>query len=433
MKKRSTWARLLVSALILGALPFGAGVASAAAPLKGSFRGHAYGTFANAQAGKVSTTLGRSAFIPCSCNGTGGIVRSEAVDSVKSGKAVKADTIYDTVFTDKTPGTAVVNNTSKVSGVNLLDGMVTAEAVKAVAHTDADADTIRSSAQDSKFVKLSILGDRVRDSEIAAGSRSNLPGVGYMLLNDVQRDGDGVSSGSLTVNMVTIVVRHDNDFGLPVGSKIVIAHAKSGYNRHEPRAVVDGSAFVASAKGSAPGIENKIGRAAAIYLGCEGTKGKTRSNNINELSVPGALSSGTGKTTALGERTGDVTLAKTTARVQDVDLLGGLVTADAVKGEALSTFDTGTQLGTGSTDGSSFGNLEVAGVSYPVDVAANTAISIPGGRVTLREELTRGDSAGGQARVVMIHVTITEGSNPYGLPVGTNIYVAQARSKALPF
>ncbi|CAN5667503.1 hypothetical protein BH18ACT15_BH18ACT15_07100 [soil metagenome] len=433
MKYRNMWARVLVSALIAGVLPLGPGVASAGAQLRGSFRGHAYGTFANAKAGKVAATLGRSAFIPCPCNGTQGVIRSETVDSVAAGKAVKAEGIHDTVFTDKSASTAVVDTTSKVTGIRLLDGMVKAEAVEAVAHTDADPDTIRSSAGDSKFVRLSILGDRVRNSEIAAGSRMSLPGIGYLLLKNVQRDGDGLSSGSLTVDMATIVVRHRNDFDLPIGSKIVIAHAKSGYNRHEPPAVVEGSAFAASAKASAPGVENRIGRAAAIYLGCEGTKGETRRNDIDTLNVPQTLSSGTGRTTALGERIGDVTRAKTTARVQDVDLLDGVIAADVVKGEALSTFDTRTQLGTGTTEGSSFGNLKVAGVSYPVDVAPNTVVPIIGGQVTLRDELTRGDAGGGQARVVMIHVTITEGSNPYGLPAGTNIYVASARSKALPF
>ncbi|MBA3349240.1 MAG: hypothetical protein H0T12_01670, partial [Actinobacteria bacterium] len=41
-----------------------------AAGLKGSFRGNAYGTFANAAAGNIATQLGRSAYIQCRCNGT---------------------------------------------------------------------------------------------------------------------------------------------------------------------------------------------------------------------------------------------------------------------------------------------------------------------------------------------------------------------------
>ena len=438
MTKRSIWAaRLVVTALIAGALPLAAGTASAATQLQGSFRGHAYGSFANAKAGKVATTLGRSAFIPCPCNGTGGEVRSETVDSVKSGRAVRADNIYDTVFTDKTATTAVVNNTSKVSGINLLGGRVRAKSIKAVAHTDADARTIRSNAKKSEFVGLSILGHAVRNSDVQAGSRTDLPGIGYLLLEDVRRGGDGVSSGSLTVNMVTIVVQESNQFDLPVGSHITIAHAKSGYNRHEPVAVVGGSAFAASAKASAPSFENKIGRAAAIYLGCEGTKGKTRRNDVNTLSVPGVLSSGTGETTALGDQTGDLASAKTTAQVQNVDLFHGLITADVVNAEAFSTFDTGTQTGSGSTAGSSFGNLAVNGAVIPLVngmVAPNTVLDLPGvGRDQLREESTRGDATRGAAQVVMIHITITDGTNPYGLPVGTNIFIADARSKAMPF
>ena len=54
------WMGLLIGVMvILAASP---SQSDAATPLKGSFRGHAWATFANAEAGPVATTLGRSAF-----------------------------------------------------------------------------------------------------------------------------------------------------------------------------------------------------------------------------------------------------------------------------------------------------------------------------------------------------------------------------------
>ncbi len=69
---------LALVALLVGSV----GTAQAATSLKGSFGGEAFGTYANATAGKAATTLGRSAYIACGCLGTGGVTRSNTVNTV---------------------------------------------------------------------------------------------------------------------------------------------------------------------------------------------------------------------------------------------------------------------------------------------------------------------------------------------------------------
>jgi len=425
---------LLSTLLVVGLVPLaGTGTASAAKQLKGSFRGNVYGSFANAKAGDIATTLGRSAYLVVPCNRTDGKTNTNRVTSVDAGDAAKVDTVYNTVMTDKTARTALIHNTSKVSGTRLLDGMIKADVITAVAHTDADVDKIKSTAKDSKFKNLRILGTRLRNSEIKSGERVDLPGFGHVILKDVTRQGNGVKSGSIVVNMVTVVITRDNVLDIPIDSNIVIAHAKSGYNRNEPDVIVGGSAFVTSAKSNATDVENKVGRASAIWLGCEGTHGKTRRNNVNELVVPGVVTSGAGRTTAFGGKVDGGTQAKTTAAVENLNFLDGLVTADLVEGVAKSTYDMGSRSGAGSTEGSSFGNLVIAGVSIPNDVAPNTVVPIAGGEIILREERTSGGANEGTARLIMIHLTITEADNLYGLPAGTDIKIVSANSKALPF
>jgi hypothetical protein len=88
----------------LGLVPL-AGTASAAKQLKGSFRGNVYGTFANAKAGDIATTLGRSAYLVVPCNRTDGKTNTNRVTSVDAGDAAKVDTVYNTVMTDKTART----------------------------------------------------------------------------------------------------------------------------------------------------------------------------------------------------------------------------------------------------------------------------------------------------------------------------------------
>ena len=82
LKRRRLGALLAVAALAWVA----GGTPGQAAELQGSFRGQAYGTYANAVAGPVAVELGRSAFQPCPCRGTNGQVLANQIDSLKSGE-----------------------------------------------------------------------------------------------------------------------------------------------------------------------------------------------------------------------------------------------------------------------------------------------------------------------------------------------------------
>src|SRR5437764_10550233 len=87
-------ALIFAASLIAGALVHGGDVI--AAPPNGTFVGNAFGTFANATAGPVATTLGRSALITCPCDGTNGQTRTNEVDQLQAGpggSVLKADVI----------------------------------------------------------------------------------------------------------------------------------------------------------------------------------------------------------------------------------------------------------------------------------------------------------------------------------------------------
>lgn len=274
---------------------------------------------------------------------------------------------------------------------------------------------------------------------ISAGSRRSLPGIGHVEIKGVTRNGNGTSSGGIQVEMLRIVVKESNSFDLPVGAEIVIAHAKSGFVRRQPVVEVGGSAYATTSKTSSLDLRNNTGRSAAIYMGCGGTQGRTRSNNINLLDVPGVLDAGTGRTTAFGGKTSSGKLAKTTATVENLNLLDpdgpgerpGLVTADLVRAVAKSTYGSGS--GTASSQGSRFVNLTVAGVPVAADVPPNTRADLPGvGFVRLYQRTLNSGASGASASVQMIHLFVTE-SNDFGLPVNTQLVIASAKSKAHPF
>lgn len=407
--------------------------------LKGSFRGNAYGTFANAAAGNIATQLGRSAYVECPCSGTDGKVQSNLITSLRTErKVVASKAVRTTAYGKKTADSAATRQTSKIVDLNALDGLITADGIKAVAGTNAGRRKILSSAGGSHFVNLRVAGQKV-PVDIAAGSRRNLPGIGHVEIKRVTRNGNGASSGGIQVEMLRIVVERSNSFDLPIGAELVLAHAKSGFVRHQPVIEVGGSAYASSSKTSSLSLRNNTGRSAAIYMGCGGTQGRTRSNNINLLDVPGVLNAGTGRTTAYGGKSSSGSVARTTATVENLNLLDpdgagalpGLVTADLVRAAARSTYGSGS--GTASSEGSRFVNLTVAGVPIAADVQPNSRADIPGlGYVRLYQRTQTSGRSGASSSVQMIHLYVTQ-SNDLGLPVNTELVVASAKSKAHPF
>lgn len=426
---------LFVAGVLLSvfALVMTVGRAGAEAPIKGSFQGNAYATYANAVAGPVAASLGRSAFIPCPCNGTNGKTLSNTVDSVKApanGRVLSASVTRSTVYARKGATSAAVHNTSTITGVSLLNGLVKADAIKAVANTSANTKRITSNTNGSSLVNLKIAGKPVK-ANVSPNSKLNLPGIGYVELKHVQKGGNGRQTGRISVDMITVVVTQNNSFGLPVGARIVVGHAASGFSRTQPKANLGGQAYTAYAKTSSPLLANEVGRAAFIFVGCEGTGGKVKRNNISDVGIDGILSLGAGDTTAYGRQLVSGGVAKTSARVAGVDLLGGLIKADTITAAAQDTYRNGVR--TSSTAGTQFANLKVLNVPLPINVRPNTRISLPGiGYVVINQQIIPKPTSTARTQVNGLHVYVTT-QNLLGIPVGTEIIVAHADTKAYRF
>ncbi|MDQ3709240.1 MAG: hypothetical protein M3387_08085 [Actinomycetota bacterium] len=428
---RTATTRLLALTMFASVFAVGAALpAGAATPVRGSFLGSAYASFANATAGQVATTLGRSAYIVTGCQGTGGDLHTNTVDSVNAGKALRARGTRTTVRTVRADDSAVVRTTSRVAGLRALDGLITADAVRSVAKTTATHRRISNSAIGSKFVDLQVAGTPV-EAKVARNSKLSLPGLGYVVLNRVvQRKAPGRKT--LIVEGMRVVITESNDFGLPVGSRITVAQARSGFDRDQPEAVIDGAAYATSGKFSTPDLTNQAGRSAAIYLGCRELDRPVQTNSINRTGIDGVGSTGNGTTSAEGRttKTGGIA-AITTARNEDLDLLDGLVTADAVRARAQTRREASSS--SAKTDGSRFVNLRVLGVSMPDGtVAPNTTVELPGiGRVILFQTRVKRSSERVSLAVKMVRLIIEEG-NERGLPAG-QVIVSSAASSVREF
>jgi len=419
----------------MAAVIVGAPVApvAAAGTLAGHFFGQAWASDANAKAGDVSVRLGRSAYQPCPCLGTQGETRSNTITDIDVPDLAHLDVTRATARASKSDHkTATVRMTAEVTGLDLLDGLITADAIKAVSTTNATASAITRSSAGSTFVKLRIAGNAI-SANVGPNRRIDLAGLGYVMLREEQRTGTSNNRRGLDITMLRLHVLVSNSYDLPVGAEIRVARARSAYDRDPVTVAFRGVAFgVASATAAGP-LTNRLGKAAVIYLPCESTKGAWRTNTVDQLRVGNLLRLGTMVSRVKSSVVNGVGTATARSEVQAVRLgLGGtpLVTLTALTGIAKATWDRNTNTGSSSTAGSELANLSIAGVSLPIVVPPNTEVDVPGlGHLTLYERKTTLTSSSSRVRVVMLHLVVE--ANSLGIPVGTNVLVGVADATAL--
>jgi hypothetical protein len=339
-----------------------------------------------------------------------------------------ASTTKTTVFTSKTATTAQVQNTSTIAGLNALGGLITADAIKSVASISATKNTMTPSSDGSTFTNLVIAGQAI-PVNVPVNTTIPLPGIGSVTLNAVSDKGAFKKAGDIVVEMLRINVGVANGLGLPVGAKIVVAHASAGFARKQPVDVYDGGAYAAYANDTIGSLlANKIGKSAVVSLGCEGSRGKTRRNSIVSIAINGIISTGDGATTAFGGPEGGADVARMTSTLSSINLLGGLIAVDALQAVAQSSVHDGVV--TSSTDGSGFAGLKVLGLSVPLNLPANTTLPLPGiGSVIVNEQIVKQN---GDVTVNGLHIIVST-INLLGLPVGSELILAHAHASAAPF
>jgi len=118
-----------------------------------------------------------------------------------------------------------VTTSAEAADVNILNGLIVAKAVMALATSYANGTSAQSESDGSTLLDLMIAGVSYADGVPASNTRVELPGVGYVVLNEQISSGDGVRSTGLTVNMIHVYLV-DPLTGAP-GGEIVVAAATS--------------------------------------------------------------------------------------------------------------------------------------------------------------------------------------------------------------
>ena len=119
---------------------------------------------------------------------------------------VTAQDLFAIVTGDGDPSDGPTAVSSATLGVvSLLNGLITADGIVAMASSSIGDAGANSNAAGSSLANLVIGGSEISDP--APNTRVNLPGVGYVLLNEQRPSGDGVTTSGMTVNMIHVVLQ----------------------------------------------------------------------------------------------------------------------------------------------------------------------------------------------------------------------------------
>ena len=172
----------------------------------------------------------------------------------------------------------------------------------------------------------------------------------------------------------------------------------------------------------------------AVLPAVSGTDGAEADAEGSALNVAGALSSDFLNSITSGEIGAAEAGAQSTSSAASVNILNGLITADEVVANVMSS--AGQTGAFSDAAGSTFTNLTVAGVpvtSLDAAVAPNTQQSLPGvGYVVLNEQIPTGDGVTSSGLTVnMIHVYLQNFVAGIPTPAG-EIIVGSATSSVGP-
>ncbi len=399
-----------------------------AAKLDGLFGGGAKSIAVSGVSQEISLAVHNAASVGCPCRGTRGVLKEKTTSSINVPILLSVKTTDATAYGDKTHSAAATMQTSTVTGLNLLAGMITADALKAVATVDATPTKLTKSDTGTTITNLVVNGTPV-DPNVPDNTVLTLPGLGTVTIKAVDMGKNGQQAHE-SVDMLLVEVSKTNSFGLPVGAKLVIGTAKASYDRQQPAVVLKGGASGLRANADAGALlDEAAGSAASIGIpGCSGTGGKTLTKSVTNLDVPILLSIGTITNTAFGGTQGKASVASTSSTASNVSLLAGLVTATSIAAFAQESSTGG--MDTPSTAGSGFAGLAIGGVPVDPNTPPNTSLSLPGiGNVIINEQLLAAKSA---VQVNGLHITVTQ-QNILGLAVGAQVIVAHAAAVARKF
>ena len=175
--------------------------------------------------GVTTATVNQQA--PSAVLPAGGTMAQDQASNVSIADMVTAQDAFAIVAGDGTDASDAVSSAT-LGQVSILNGLITADGIVAMASSAVDGGGANSNAEGSSLANLVVNGVQVSDP--APNTRMDLPGVGYVVFNEQIPTGDGVTSSGITVNMIHVVLQQLGLFGYETTGEIIVGSASSGVN-----------------------------------------------------------------------------------------------------------------------------------------------------------------------------------------------------------
>ncbi|KNH23200.1 hypothetical protein ACU18_00145 [Arthrobacter sp. ZBG10] len=387
------------------------------AQVQTGFSSSAYGSYiVNADKSLVS---GPTASSTISCTAATGKTSSNNVAATNVplvGSVGAAQTNIKTLLTATGKRTEA---NSTIAGATLLGGLISAGTITSKSTADKSTTGAYSGTNETTIADLKVLGIAVKASP-APNTVIDLKDPLLGSLGKVTLNGQEKRLVNGTYQVATTAIRVQIlKAGLPglnIGTDIRLG--VSAAKLTPPQAgYFTGNGF--STKASLLSGLVKSGATAYAEVKCAGG---TSTANVAGASIPGVLTAGaaTTNTNATLTPAPKVTVINTLA---GLNVLGGLITADAIKAETSASRATAGGTVT-LTDTSTFTNLKIKGLaSINASVAPNTVVQVAGlGKVTLHKVFKSSSSVA----VVMVEIVLEQALG--ALPTGSKIQIGSASS-----
>ncbi|MDQ1449947.1 MAG: hypothetical protein QOC79_2918 [Actinomycetota bacterium] len=335
--------------------------------------------------------------------------------------------VTTSVKTVDVPGGVQIVSHSITSGSSLLGGAITVGAVDTINTTTVldDANRTTSNTIHTTFVNLKIGSIKI-PVNVPQNFHVTIPGVANVYLNSSFVGTGAPGSGGIFTFGTGLYVSLLKGVGAsPLGTEVYLNPTYTAVETvtQEEGPLIGGNAYgsrITAAAGNLLSAES--GPTAQISQPFAGTNGVNKTNSTVAVHLGTILNTGTLSNTANGVRSNPVPSYSTmSTQLAHVNLLNGLITADALSGQAHVGQVAGG--GTESSTTTSLVNLVIAGNAIPVNVAPNTVITVGNLlKITIRKEVKGPVSAA----VKVLEIIVTTAS--YGLPVGAVIEVGVARA-----
>ncbi|GAB2579775.1 choice-of-anchor P family protein [Microlunatus antarcticus] len=180
--------------------------------------GNAYGTQLN-----VASIVGsgKTAAVTLPCGGSAGKTRTNSISSVSAPGVLKVGAVKSTGKSTDSSSSTKAATSSSVAKVNLLDGVVTLDAVNASATATRKKGKVETSSSGTKIAGLKINGKKI-SVDVKENTQIDIAGIGTLYLRKVVKTGV-----STTVVGVQLVLNTDT-LGLKSGTTLTVGYAKAG-------------------------------------------------------------------------------------------------------------------------------------------------------------------------------------------------------------